>query len=149
MTALMDTVFFAYCASTWAMVGVIWFAQIVHYPLFSKVGPESFTDYQHANLRRTVSVVIPLQMIELATAFVLVWQTPSGILPVQVWTNLVLIGITWISTATLQVPSHNKLARGYEPRTQALLVSSNWIRTVIWSIRGVIVFWMLYTAIQC
>jgi hypothetical protein len=120
MTELMCSVFFMYCASTWAMVGVIWFAQIVHYPLFSKVGPESFTDYQHANLRRTVFVVIPLQMIELATALLLVWKTPTGILPVQVWTNLVLIGITWVSTATLQVPSHSKLARGFNPRTQSL-----------------------------
>jgi hypothetical protein len=113
------------------------------------VGPESFIDYQHANLRRTVFIVIPLQMIELVTALLLLWKTPTGILPVQVWTNVVLIGITWISTATLQVPSHSKLARGFNPRTQALLVSSNWIRTVIWSIRGIIVFWMLYTALQC
>jgi len=147
VTGLMSAVFFIYCAATWAMVGIIWFAQIVHYPLFSKVGPESFTGYQHANLRRTVLVVIPLQMVELATALVLVWKTPANLLPLQVWTNLVLIGITWVSTATLQVPSHNKLARGYQPKTQALLVSSNWIRTVIWSIRGVIAVWMLETAL--
>ena len=149
MTELMSYVFFMYCASTWSMVGIIWFAQVVHYPLFGKVGQESFTDYQHANLRRTVLIVIPLQMLELVTALLLLWKIPTGILPVQVWTNLVLIGITWISTATLQVPSHSKLARGFDQRTQALLVSSNWIRTIIWSVRGIIVFWMLYTALHC
>lgn len=147
MSELMIYVFFVYVASTWAMFGIIWFAQIVHYPLFSKVGKEGFTHYQDANLRRTVFVVIPLQMLELVTALLLVWRIPLGIFPVQVWTNLVLIGITWISTLTLQVPSHRKLALRFDSRTQAVLVSSNWIRTVAWSIRGVMVFWMLNTVL--
>lgn len=145
MNEIMHYVFFTYVASTWAMFGIIWFAQIVHYPLFSRVGKESFTEYQTANLFLTVFVVIPLQMIELLTALLLVWKPPAGILPLQTWTNLVLIGITWLSTATLQVPNHFKLARGYETKTQNLLVFSNWIRTVIWSIRGGIVFWMFHT----
>jgi len=147
MDDLMRYVFFMYVASTWAMFGIIWFAQIVHYPLFSRVGKDSFTDYQNANLRRTVFVVIPLQMIELFTALLLVWKVPQGILPTQVWINLVLIGITWISTATLQVPRHIKLSRGFDTKTQNILVSSNWIRTVVWSIRGAIIFWMLTTAL--
>ena len=145
MAELMKYVFFTYVASTWAMFGIIWFAQIVHYPLFSKVGKESFTNYQKANLLRTVFVVIPLQLTELFTALLLVWKPPAGILPLQVWTNLILIGITWISTTTLQVPRHNKLAREFDRKTQDILVSSNWIRTVAWSIRGGIVFWMLHT----
>ena len=145
MDELMKYVFFIYVASTWAMFGIIWFAQIVHYPLFSRVGKESFTDYQTANLFLTVLVVIPLQGIELVTAVLLAWRPPAGILPVQTWTNLVLIGITGLSTATLQVPSHFKLARGYETRMQNRLVYSNWIRTVLWSIRGGIIFWMLNT----
>jgi hypothetical protein len=90
-------------------------------------------------------VVIPLQGIELLTALLLVWKPPAGIMPLQTWINLVLIGITWLSTATLQVPSHFKLSRGYETKTFTLLVSSNWIRTVMWTVRGGIVFWMLET----
>jgi len=147
MDHLMKYVFFIYVASTWAMFGIIWFAQIVHYPLFSKVGKDSFIDYQNANLRRTVFVVIPLQLIELFTALLLVWKVPQGISPTQVWINLTLIGITWASTATLQVPRHIKLSRGFDIKTQNILVSSNWIRTVVWSIRGGIVFWMLTTAL--
>lgn len=147
MDELMRYVFFIYVASTWAMFGIIWFAQIVHYPLFSKVGKDSFTEYQNFNLGRTVFVVIPLQMIELFTALLLVWRVPLGMLPVQVWTNLILIGITWISTLTLQVPRHRKLALRFDPETQNVLVSSNWIRTVAWSIRGGIVFWMLNTVL--
>ena len=147
MDELMRYVFFLYVASSWAMFGIIWFAQIVHYPLFSKVGRDSFTEYQDANLKRTVFVVIPLQLLELFTALLLVWKVPLGLLPVQVWTNLILIGITWISTATLQVPNHAKLARGFNPKTYTILVSSNWIRTVAWSLRGAIIIWMLQAVI--
>ena len=147
MNELMRYVFYMYVASSWAMFGIIWFAQIVHYPLFSKVGRDSFTEYQDANLKRTVFVVIPLQMLELFTALLLVWKVPLGLLPVQVWTNLILIGITWISTATLQVPNHTKLARGFDPKIQNILVSSNWIRTVAWTLRGAIIVWMLQTVI--
>lgn len=145
MDELMSYVFFAYVASTWAMFGIIWFAQIVHYPLFSKVGANSFTEYQDANLKWTVFVVIPLQMLELFTALLLAWKVPLGLLPVQVWANLILIGITWISTATLQVPNHMKLARGFDSKMHNILVSSNWIRTVAWTIRGAIIIWMLQT----
>ena len=145
MNNFMHYVLTSYIASTWAMFGIIWFAQIVHYPLFSKVGTESFNAYQYSNLRRTVFIVIPLQMVELVTALLLVWRIPAGLTPAQVWINLVLIGITWISTATLQVPNHQKLARGFVQKTHDILVSTNWIRTVAWSVRGVIVFWMLNT----
>jgi hypothetical protein len=147
MDELMLYVFIMYVASSWAMFGIIWFAQIVHYPLFSKVGRESFTEYQDANLKQTVFVVIPLQMLELFTALLLVWKVPLGLLPVQVWTNLLLIGITWISTATLQVPNHMKLSRGFDPKFQNTLVSSNWIRTVAWTLRGAIIVWMLQTVL--
>jgi hypothetical protein len=84
-------------------------------------------------------------MLELFTALLLVWKVPLGLLPVQVWTNVILIGVTWISTATLQVPNHMKLARGFDSKLHNILVSSNWIRTVAWSIRGAIIIWMLQT----
>jgi len=147
MTELMRYAFFIHIASTFAMLGIIWFAQIVHYPLFSKVGTNSFTEYQNANLRRTVLVVIPLQMVEFSTALLLVWKVPLGIHALQAWTNLMLLGITWISTATLQLPRHAKLASSFDQKTQDALVSSNWIRTVAWSIRGAIIVWMLNTVL--
>ena len=145
MEELMRYVFFAYVGSTLAMFGIIWFAQVVHYPLFSKLGADSFNEYQDANLKWTVFVVIPLQILELFTALLLVWKVPLGLLPVQVWANVVLIGITWVSTLTLQVPNHMKLARGFDSRIHSILVSSNWIRTVAWTIRGAIIIWMLQT----
>ena len=51
-------------------------------------------------------------------------------------TNLIgaiLIGIIWLSTATLQAPLHGVLERGHDPAAEARLVRTSWIRTLAWT----------------
>jgi hypothetical protein len=38
-------------AATAAMVGLIWFVQVVHYPLFASVGADEFVAYENAHTR--------------------------------------------------------------------------------------------------
>ena len=45
-------------ASTLFMTGLIWFVQVVHYPLFSEVEPGDFLRYHAAHPRRTTRVVL-------------------------------------------------------------------------------------------
>ena len=143
MNELMEIAFLAQVGATMAMVGIIWFAQIVHYPLFTKVDPGSFIPYQDFNLRRTVMIVVPLQLVEMGTALLLVWKTPAGLLPLQVWSNLILILLIWCSTSFLQVPRHYRLTRGFDAEGINFLIKTNWIRTIGWSFRCVIVLWMV------
>jgi hypothetical protein len=143
MNEFVAIVFLAQVGATMAMVGIIWFAQIVHYPLFAKVDPGSFIKYQDFNVRRTVFIVVPLQMIEMGTALLLVWKTPAGLLPVQVWSNLMLIVLIWCSTAFLQAPRHYRLARGFDAQGIDFLIRTNWIRTIGWSLRSGLVLWMV------
>ena len=37
--------------TTLPLVGLIWTIQVVHYPLFSRVGAPEFIEYQHAHMR--------------------------------------------------------------------------------------------------
>jgi len=143
MDKFMELVFLGQVGATMAMLGIVWFAQIVHYPLFTQVDPGSFIKYQNFNLFRTVFIVVPLQMVEMGTALLLVWKTPAGLLPLQVWSNLILIILIWCSTAFLQVPRHYRLTRGFDAKGINFLVSTNWIRTISWSMRCVIVLWMV------
>lgn len=130
------------------MTGLIWFVQIVHYPLFSAVGTEKFIAYQlrHSNL--TTYVVIVPMFVELVTSLLLIWQRPEGIALWQLWLGLVLVGVTWFSTALLQVPQHNILSQGFNERAYFMLVQSNWLRTVAWSLRSVLVMWWLYLGLR-
>ena len=125
------------------MVGVIWFVQIVHYPLFSQVGESAFNLYEINHARLTTSVVAPAMLIEMATGLWLLWQRPVGILPVQVWLGMGLLAAIWLSTFFVQVPQHDLLAQGFDPIIHHKLVASNWLRTIAWSARGLVILWML------
>jgi hypothetical protein len=125
------------------MVGVIWFVQIVHYPLFGRVGGEGFAEYSQAHSRLTGLVVGPPMLLEAATAVALVVRPPGGIpfsLPVL---GLVLLAAVWLSTALLQSPQHTVLGGGFAADSHRFLVASNWLRTVLWTGRGVVVLLML------
>ena len=66
-------------ASTLFMVGVIWFVQVVHYPLFAKIGTMEFPGYEqtHTSLDRTGGRV-PM-LLELFTALLLLRFRPPGV----------------------------------------------------------------------
>ncbi|MCS6776855.1 MAG: hypothetical protein RMJ43_14890 [Chloroherpetonaceae bacterium] len=130
-------------AATLFMTGVIWFVQIVHYPLFGKVGTAGYTEYAAAHSRQTTWVVAPPMLIELITAGLLAVHPPEPIALWQARFGLVLVGIVWISTLFLQVPQHNVLGHGYDPRAHTRLVQSNWVRTVCWTVRSLLVLWMV------
>ena len=78
-------------ASTLTMVGLIWFVQIVHYPLFSRVGRNSFCRYEMDHQRLVTSIVAPGMLTEMATAIMLVWCNPIGIETVTLWVGVALL----------------------------------------------------------
>ncbi len=143
----MKYVLLAHLAATLFMVGVIWFVQVVHYPLFSRVGSERFVPYSEAHSRLTTYVVGPPMIIEAATALLLVFSRPEGVSLATALIGLALVAVVWLSTALLQVPRHTTLGSGFDRRAWSGLVLSNWVRTVAWSARGVLVLWMAARAI--
>ena len=86
----MKYVLLAHLAVTLFMVGVIWFVQVVHYPLFAKVGSERFVLYSKAHSRLTTYVVGPPMLVEAATALLLVFRRPEGVPLAAAFFGLVL-----------------------------------------------------------
>lgn len=133
----------AQMAATWAMVGLIWFVQVVHYPLFDLVGQEGFSAYEASHRWRTSFVVGPPMAVELLAAVALVVDPPTALgrsLPVL---GLVVLVVVHLSTVLLQVPAHDRLSDGYDRDVVRRLVRTNWVRTVGWSTRGVLSVVML------
>ncbi len=127
------------------MFGIIWFVQIVHYPLFVEIVPSSFTRYETAYANRMGYIAGPLMLAELLSALLLL--APSLRLPVipawQAWCGLALVGLLWASTAFIQVPLHNQLHTAYNLSAIRRLVLSNWIRTIAWTARAALVsYWV-------
>ena len=129
--------------ATLFMVGLIWFVQIVHYPLYSSVGREHFPEYEALHNRLTTWVVGPAMIVEMVTAVTLLRYSPNSS-ALLVWIGLALLAVIWLSTATLSVPAHNALTVEFSATAYRKLVSTNWIRTLAWSMRGLIVMVMTY-----
>lgn len=146
--SLARLVFLFHLGSTLYMVGLIWFVQIVHYPLFDSVGSQDFAEYEKRHGVWTTWAVGPSMLIEMATAALLLWRCPEGIAPWTLWTGLVLLAIIWLSTALIQVPCHDILSQGFDAVVHKRLVWTNWLRTIAWSIRGILVLRMVWSAMS-
>lgn len=141
---LLRFLFLAHLGSSLYMVGLIWFVQIVHYPLFESVGKPEFPSYEQRHTSLTTWVVAPPMLIEGTTAVLLFWFRPSGVPEWSVWCGLALLSVNWLSTACIQVPCHESLSQVFEPVVHQRLVASNWLRTAAWSLRGGLVLWMVW-----
>lgn len=122
-------------AATWALVGLVWVVQRVHYPGFAHVSPGQFAAFHAMHSKRIGTIVVPLMLIELVTAVWLAIDPPFAPRTFRL-AALAVAGI-WASTSLLQVPSHRRLARGFDAAAHAALVRTNWIRTVLWTARGI------------
>jgi hypothetical protein len=139
MEPLMHSLLIAHLMATTFMTGLIWFVQVVHYPLFAGVGDAAFTRYEADHMRRTTWVVGPAMLAEAALASFIGWSTATPL----AWAGLALLAFIWVSTWLLQVPCHNRLCGGFERAVARRLVSTNWLRTIGWSARCVIASLML------
>ena len=133
-----------HAAATVGMAGVIWFVQVVHYPLFGSIAPERFADFESAHRRRTTWVVAPLMLAELATAVTLVVRPPRGGPPWAPPVGLGLLALVWLSTFAVQVPLHETLTRGFDATAHRRLVRTNWLRTAAWTARAALALAMLF-----
>ena len=135
MTALLV----AQVVATLGLTGLVWFVQLVHYPLFARVDPSSFVAYEQEHTRRTTWLVTPLMVVEAVAAWALVVLDTSAATALGA---VLLVGI-WASTFLVQVPCHRVLEQGWSASAHRRLVRTNWVRTALWSARSVIAVGLL------
>ncbi|HQU81767.1 MAG TPA: hypothetical protein PKY59_01495 [Pyrinomonadaceae bacterium] len=134
--------------STFYLTGLIWTIQLVQYPFFSYFKDSSFTKY-HDDYRFWITpVVAPAMLAELFTAIFLMLFPPSEIDYKLLIFGFVLVAVIWISTFFLQVPMHEKLAAGFDENAHKILVNTNWIRTFTWSLRSVLMIYLLWKTLK-
>jgi len=140
----LDMLLIAQAVASGMMAGIIWFVQVVHYPLFAAVSSSDSATYARENQQRTSLVVLPPMLVEAAAAGWLAVAPPPAIGRGAALAGLVLVALLWLSTLAVQMPLHGRLAReGHAAATVAALVLSNWPRTILWTARAVLAAWML------
>ncbi len=131
----MKNLLVANLSATLVLVGLIWTIQIVHYPLFLRVGAQEWAQFHAEHSARITVLVAPLMLAEVALAVWLGMVAPPE-RRLLAWVSVGLVGAAWLSTAFLSVPLHNRLGAGPDPTLLAALVQTNWPRTLAWTLRG-------------
>jgi len=137
------TLLLVHAFATLFMTGVIWFVQVVHYPLFTAITPEAFPQYERRHTFLTTFVVLPPMFIELITAGWLAFAPPVEIDQRLTWIGFGLAVLLWLSTFLIQVPCHRALEKAHDKRVIRRLVQTNWLRTAAWSVRAVLSLLMI------
>jgi hypothetical protein len=143
-----DLIFVIHISATIFLIGLIWTIQIVHYPLFKRVGTDGYATYQTEHMSRITYVVAPIMFIELATAIYLALFSIAEINPNYFRFGLALVLLNWISTLLVQSPIHGKLALNYDEALIKKLVITNWLRTIFWTLRGGLILWIIWLKIK-
>lgn len=121
-------------AATLFMGGLIWTIQLVHYPLFARVGEDRFVAYEASHTRRMGVLLVVPALAEIVAAG---WLIRDG--GPLAFAGAALLVAIWTLTAVVFVPLHGRLQQGVSVAALvARLVRLNWLRTALWSARGVI-----------
>ena len=131
-------------AATFFMIGIIWFVQMVHYPLYTRINPDAFPNYEVAHVNLITLIVGPVMFLEAITALLLLLSPPDN---VSIWVlvaGLMMVAVIWAMTLFVNVPHHNALSYSFDANIHRMLLLTKWVRTVLWSLRGVLMMWVLY-----
>jgi hypothetical protein len=141
----MNPVLLTHAAATWAMVGVIWTIQLLVYPAMAKVPESGFVAYEEFHQQRVVWVLAVFAIVEVVAAGALAFSD-TGVPSWMWWTGGAILAALWVSTGAFYAPLHGRLSDGFDADLHALLVHTNWLRTIGWSARGVLALLMIRAA---
>jgi len=129
------------------LTGLIWTIQIVHYPLFLEVGKTVFKIYENKHQQKIGPLVAPLMVAELFCSFIWLLFFYKDALVITIVQFVLVLGI-WLSTFFIQMPLHHKLKHGYYYSIIKKLINTNWLRTILWTVRSVLLIYVLLNLLQ-
>ena len=138
-----DLLLTVHLVSACIMVGVIWFVQLVHYPLLAVVPIESAKQVAEKHQKWTGIVVGPPMVVEGVSTLILWANTPSGVWWWLTWVNGACLAVALLCTIFLSVPRHARMVEAPDAQVGKELVRTNWPRTIAWTMCGFIAAVML------
>ncbi|MFM8626218.1 MAG: hypothetical protein ACKOCC_04630 [Actinomycetota bacterium] len=132
--------------ATWFMVGMIWTIHRVHYPLFAKVGPDTYVAFQAAHVERIGTLLLVPWLTEGLTLLALIWLAAVGgrrdlRLPVAI--GAVAMAVVLVISGVWSAPAHGDLADGFDAAVHDRLMTANLVRALAWTVRGACAAWIV------
>ena len=108
---------------------LIWLVQLIIYPSFRYIADDCFHSWHSRYVRAISLIVVPLSLSQLAVEIVYTIYHSSR------WLRISIIALIWVSTFTLSAPCHARLQQeGKQGALIERLISTNWIRTLLWTL---------------
>jgi hypothetical protein len=126
------------------LTGLIWTIQLVHYPAFRYVEPQKFIEFAHFHQKWMTPIVALPMVLELLSSLALIWYKPSHLMVIC----FVFVLVIWSTTFFLSVPFHAKLSEGFDLMTIERLITSNWLRTIAWTLKTLLLLFIFNRAAQ-
>jgi hypothetical protein len=137
--------------ATVAMVGVMWAVQLVIYPQFRRVDPGELASFLGDHSRRIVSVLVLFAPLEVLFSLLLWLDPPDGISRWVAFCSGLVLAALWVATGAYYGPSHGRIAAAPATEAPALverLISTNWLRTAGWTLRGGVALYLLWEVLE-
>ena len=139
---LNNLVLLVHLTFTSIMTGVIWVIQIVHYPSFHFIEKELYTAFQKFHMNKISIIVIPIMLAELITGIMLFLDKSSKSPFLTI--SIIILVLIWLITGVFFTKAHNELIAGYQELVVNQLVAMNWIRTLLWTLRLLLLTYFVY-----
>ena len=140
----MDLSAYIHLITCWAMIGVIWIIQLVHYPAYRFIDESKFIQYQKFHSRQITYFVAPVMILEMMTTgwlMYFIFQTKNNLTLFLLSTLFLLI--VWGVTFFKMVPLHNVLMSGKNEVIIEKIIKLNWWRTLLWTLRGLLLLQLI------
>ena len=122
--------------------------QIQHYGIYRFVGKDNFKSYMIANNKAALIPAVLPGFLILILSIVLMFFRPEFMSTLEAIVSLALNIIAFVSTFKWQRKLQSEMANtGYDETKIKLLLSTNWIRTIIFILLGILTIWILVKAV--
>lgn len=129
--------------SSFILIGIILWAQLITLTLFQEIPISTFKSLYHNHYRRTKLLAIPLMAIEIISSMIIILFPPEHIPRIPLLINFGLVVLIWLSSILIQSPIHQRLAFNPGMEDIRLLEKTNWIRTILWNLKGILLIWIV------
>ncbi len=132
-------------SSSWGLFILIWLIQILHYPSFRYIDTAQFEDFHQHHTNMITLIVLPLMLCELVNVLWVTYKTGFSSIFLLLSAIVLLI---WLTTFLVSVPLHDKMSQFKNIEAIERLITTNWVRTILWTAKVVIVTFLFYKSVK-
>jgi len=130
------------CASVF-MTGIIFFIQIVQYPLLHNISTFDFSCYFKKSNYRISWIVYSALVIEIGFAIGLSFLPVRAVMQVPILITYMLLAAATLNTFLIQAPMTQRLQLAFDRELLSKVMFFNGVRLVTWTLRTILLCWII------